>query len=137
MGAVLLDQIGLLSSGCPDLIVLPIPTDDEDCVLHLSRMSIYTANSKVCSSQGCQSPVEGCNYSGVVKGHENDSLAAITIADDEIMGIIQLHGHQHVLGNYGKTGYEVFYRDDQLQVSKTLGLDHVRDEEKPRRPLTR
>ena len=70
-------------------MVFVIPRDDdEDMTLHLYHASIYGDDAHVCYTvddiEDCKTPGQGKHYWGIVADHPEDSLAACSIAAEEV-----------------------------------------------------
>ena len=103
-------------------MVFVIPRDDdEDMTLHLYHASIYGDDAHVCNTvddiEDCKTPGQGKHYWGIVADHPEDSLAACSIAAEEVGCLIQLGGEQFVLGNLHNSTSEVFYNTKDLAGS--------------------
>lgn len=104
--------------------------------LWLYKAKIYATGATISDSSGRRLDAEaGRHYWGIVKGHPEDSLAAISISDDEIAGLVQLGSDQYVLGKMKEREMEVFYRVDKFKHQPPFNLDTVLvpfDEPKPK-----
>ena len=60
----------------------------DDMVLWLYRATIYAPDAKNCASSSdvCWPASHGAHYWGILVGHEQNSLASISISDTEIAG---------------------------------------------------
>jgi hypothetical protein len=52
---------------------------------------------------------QGQHYWGVVEGNLENSLAAVSISDSEISGIVTVDGEQYALGKMKHSDQEIFY----------------------------
>lgn len=103
-----------------DLLKLRLPNPvGEAFELQLERAEIFSPDFKVYAASDRSRPVDfrgGAYYWGIVDGHPQ-SLAAISILDGEVSGLIHLEGNTFNLGRMdGKNdGLHVLYRDMDLQ----------------------
>jgi len=74
-------------------MVLEIPQSDSESIkLNLYKTKVYSQDAKVitASNGSTETPEQGQHYWGVVQGDVEHSLAAISISDHEISGIVQM-----------------------------------------------
>ena len=83
----------------PQTMALDLPTSTGNLVLELVRVNPFAAGFKVTFSDGSSLPKNalGVHYRGAVRGDEN-SLAAISVFEHEIMGFAQTQGEHLVIG---------------------------------------
>ncbi|PHN08219.1 M12 family metallo-peptidase [Flavilitoribacter nigricans] len=97
---------------------LPNPVG-ESINLRLERADIFSDNFNVYAASDRSRPLDyqgGAYYWGIVDGHP-ESLAAITVIDGEVSGLVHLEGSTFNLGRMEgkKDGLHVFYRAEDLQ----------------------
>ena len=106
---------GLLAQP-PDQLTLEIPTAHGSVALDLVRAEILSSGfSLVTASTGAPvEHVQGVHYRGIIAGQEN-SLAAISIFPDEVMGFVSDATGNHVLGKLeGDTDAHIYYAERDL-----------------------
>ncbi|HJW31303.1 MAG TPA: GEVED domain-containing protein [Saprospiraceae bacterium] len=107
-----------LSEGNSDFIVLQVPVSDRASLkLDLVRHQIFSEDFAVISSETGQAIQyqPGLHYKGVVEGIPN-SLVAISIFDNQIMGFIALDHQNLVLGpiQNDRNNQHILYDDQDL-----------------------
>jgi hypothetical protein len=60
-------------------------------------------------------PKQGQHYWGVVEGNLENSLAAVSISDSEISGIVTMDNTQYALGKMKHSDQEIFYPTDKIE----------------------
>lgn len=123
---------------------LPNPTG-ESFNLELERADVFSADFKVYAASDRSRPIDyrgGAYYWGIIDGNPN-SLAAISIIDGEISGLIHLEGATFNLGRMeGKNdGLHVLYRNTDLQQTPSADCftdddEHYIGGEKNEQPTT-
>lgn len=120
-GAVLnIDQDGLqqLKKGDNDFIQFQLPVSERaDMKINLMRRQIFTEDFTVQLSDGSSlNYTGGLYYQGVVEGMPN-SLVAISVFDDEVMGMIATDEGNLVLGpiENNREKQHVLYNDNDLE----------------------
>ena len=109
-----------IAKSAPEAITLSVPaeTSMEALELDLVKVDIFTSDFQVTlASTGLAADVElGAHYRGVVKGQPN-SVVAVSVFADEIMGLVAVDGGNLVLGRLqgaGWNGEHIFYNDKDL-----------------------
>ena len=111
------EGVTTISTVRPQNMVLAIPqANADDMVLWMYRATIYTPTAQNCASSQheCWPASDGAHYWGVVVGHEQDSLASISISESEITGQVNIGTFTYVLGNMESGDMQIFYRTDML-----------------------
>jgi hypothetical protein len=129
---------GLLAQP-PDQLTLEFPTADGSVALDLVRAEILSSGfTLVTASTGAPvEHVQGVHYRGIIAGQEN-SLAAISIFPDEVMGFVSDATGNHVLGKMeGDTDAHIYYAERDL-IDPPVFACHTTDEGdvRPERPPT-
>lgn len=109
-------------------MVLEIPQSDSESIkLNLYKTKVYSqdANVIIASNGSTKTPEQGQHYWGVVQGDIEHSLAAISISDYEISGIVQMGATQYVLGKMDNSEQEIFYPSDKLNAFPNFTLDEL------------
>jgi hypothetical protein len=108
----------------PENIHFTIPVQPgQELELELYRSKIFSADFSVVTATNNGEPVNyqnGIHYWGIIKG-DNNSIAAISIFDDEVMGIISSADGNLVLGKLKNDadGKHILYNDKNLKASNT------------------
>jgi len=100
----------------PTYAFMELPYIGGKLVLDLVRTQITTDDFKVSTSSGLDAGyIQGVHYRGMVRGIAG-SLAAISIYDGEVMGLIQTPNEQFVLGRFenDRSGLHVLYNTNDL-----------------------
>ncbi len=100
----------------PAYAFMELPYNGGKLVLDLVQTQITTDDFKVNTSSGQDANyIQGVHYRGMVRGIAG-SLAAISIYDDQVMGLIQTPTEQFVLGHFenDRSGLHVLYNTDDL-----------------------
>jgi hypothetical protein len=100
----------------PAYAFMELPYNGGKLVLELVQTQITTDDFKVNTSSGQDANyIQGVHYRGMVRGVAG-SLAAISIYDDQVMGLIQTPTEQFVLGRFenDRSGLHVLYNTDEL-----------------------
>ncbi len=121
-----------------EMIELTLPTSQEsgDFVLELIRYRTVSDDFRVTTASSNGAPVPytpGVHYRGIVKG-ANQSIAAISIFEDEIIGVIStLEDGNMVIGKTTLSNDQyIFYRERDLTISNdfecgtdALDMSHI------------
>lgn len=116
----------------PETFSLELSGPEGAIVLDLERANIFTEDfSVVQASDNIAASVElGLHYRGTVRGVAG-SLAAISVYNNEVMGLVSDADGDHVLGrlNDGTDGLHVFYREADLLAphAATCGTADIGD----------
>ena len=125
LGAVVEDAAFMAASGTilagvlaqpPEQLTLEIPTADGMVELDLVRAEIYSPGFSLvtASTDGPVAHTPGVHYRGIIAGQPN-TLAAISIFPDEVMGFVSDSSGNHVLGKLaGSTDEHIYYTDRDL-----------------------
>lgn len=100
----------------PEELTLVIPAEDGPMELDLVRAEIYATGFSLvaASTNAAVEHVQGVHYRGIIAGQAN-SLAAISIFPDEVMGFVSDATGNHVLGKLeGSTDEHIYYTDRDL-----------------------
>ncbi|MCB0644230.1 MAG: hypothetical protein KDC44_21450, partial [Phaeodactylibacter sp.] len=115
-----------LKSKAPEAISLTVPALSKNTTLELSlvRVDIFTSDFAVTlGSTGEVADVDhGVHYRGIIKG-DHRSIAAISVYDDEIMGLIADDDGNYVLGKLtgaGFTNEHILYDDKYVLGDMSL-----------------
>lgn len=114
------EMIHTLVSNKSDYIQLSLPVSDRASIkLNLYRHDILTSDFALFTSSNPNVPVDytpGLYYRGVVDGDPN-SLVAISVFNDEIMGMISNEAGNMVLGRieHDRDNMHILYNDANLQ----------------------
>ncbi len=109
----------------PENLNFVIPTNSGNLVeMELYRANFFTPDFSVTTSLSGGLPVTyagGVHYWGIVKG-DNNSIAAISVFDNEVMGMISTASGNFVLGKLENdaTGKHIFYNDKNLNAPSPL-----------------
>jgi hypothetical protein len=95
---------------------LTVPTTKGNLELQLYEADIYNEGFAITTSDGQTfTKPTGQHYRGIIKG-DNQSLAAISIYENEVMGMVADKNGTYVLGRTGNSGNSyVFYNDKNLK----------------------
>lgn len=107
---------GLLRAA-PRHIALHLPGPDGGKVLELERVELAPGGVDVIAASGGRVNMPAsAHYRGIVRGSEG-SLAAISVFDGQVMGLVSDGTGDHVLGPIEgeASGLHVFYNDDALR----------------------
>ncbi len=113
----------------PEQLTLEIPAADDLIELDLVRADIYATGFSLvtASTNAAVEHVPGVHYRGIIAGREN-SLAAISIFPDEVMGFVSDAAGNHVLGKLeGSTDEHIYYNDRDL-IDPPVFACHTSDE---------
>ncbi len=119
----------------PAFFSMEIPKDGLSSLeLELYRVDIATPDFFVSSSSMPGQPYlyeQGVHYWGIKKGDPN-SLVAISITDNEIMGLVSFDSDNYVLGRLDKSsdGTHIFYKEADLKMQPPVGC-HTDEIEQP------
>lgn len=99
-----------------DNLKLSLPTAKGSLELELYQVNIHSEGFSVQTSDGLPFTYSaGMHYRGIIKG-DNQSLVAISLFDNEVMGTIMNEEGSHVLGKVGTNDREyVYYKDSNLK----------------------
>lgn len=100
----------------PSNVVLVIPATGGAVDLLLTRVHIFSDDFSmtVASSDRAIAHAPGLHYQGVIDGDPN-TLAAISIFEDEVMGFVSDQRGNHVLGKFGDgSGEHVYYAERDM-----------------------
>ncbi len=116
----------------PSYFALELPSLEGIMVLDLEYVEIFTTDFTVlkASTNSAASIDPGAHYRGMVRGVPG-SIAAISIFNNEVMGLVSDAEGDHVLGRLadGTDDMHVFYREADLLVPHTATCDAVDDGE--------
>ena len=121
----LMDQIRL---SVPDLVTLQLPvTGYGRMELQLFKTQILTDDFKlrIASNPSTAFPIDlGSYYWGIVNG-DDQSIAAITISNEEMTGFIYTQGETYNLGKLkeGNSNQYVIYKESDLKITSPMGCD--------------
>ncbi|MBI1225639.1 MAG: hypothetical protein GC192_10425 [Bacteroidetes bacterium] len=130
------DVIKQLLAERPEFLAMEIPINGAVSLeLQLFKADISTPDFIVttASSNGDVYPYEqGSYYWGIKKGDIN-SLVAISITNDEVMGFVSYGGDNFIIGKLDKssTGEHIFYREGDLRTQPSIGCE-TEEIEQPR-----
>ena len=103
----------------PQNILLTLPGNGNNSIeLLLFRAQIFTPDFTITTASGKNIIPEGVHYHGIIKG-DNSSLAAVSIFDNEVMGLISSPSSGNmILGklNNDEKGRHVLYKESELPV---------------------
>lgn len=120
--------IGRLLKERPGFLNMEIPVEGAAPIeLQLYKAEITTPDFYVSTSsnKGTEYQYEqGAYYWGIKKGDVN-SLVAITVTNQEVMGFVSYGGDNYVLGKLDKTtsGEHIFYKEGDLKNQPTFGCE--------------
>lgn len=100
----------------PSSITLEVPRDDGDALqIQLVQHDIFTEGFTVRNSKSDKDFAynKGLHFKGIVEGSEN-SIAAISIFKDEIIGMVSLENSSYVIAKQGGRDKHIIYADDNL-----------------------
>ena len=125
-------------ASAPEALEFRLPiSDGSEIELELVKVNLFTPDFVVNTSSGKNSNVDlGVHYQGIVKGN-NASIAAISIFENEVMGLISLHENGNIiLGKIkGDVGNKYVVYNDKTFVDKpstkclTPDDDHIYTQE--------
>jgi FG-GAP repeat/Metallo-peptidase family M12/Fibronectin type III domain len=113
----------------PEQLTLEIPAEDGLIELDLVRADIYATGFSLvtASTNAAVEHVQGVHYRGIIAGREN-SLAAISIFPDEVMGFVSDVAGNHVLGKLeGSIDEHIYYAERDL-IDPPVFECHTSDE---------
>ncbi|MEL6356209.1 MAG: M12 family metallo-peptidase, partial [Bacteroidota bacterium] len=104
----------------PETIQFIVPSDEEDILLELVKVQILADDFTLITSESNEQPVPystGVHYRGIVAGRPH-STAAISIFEEEIMGVISINQRTHILGRLEgpqkQEGLHILYKESDL-----------------------
>lgn len=109
----------------PENVIFRIPQAGGTLVeLELYRSDIFTPDFAITTSGSNGKPVPytgGVHYWGIVKGDYN-SIAAISVFDNEVMGMVSTHDGNFVLGKLenDKQARHIYYNERHLSAASNL-----------------
>lgn len=109
-------------------MVLEIPQSESESIkLNLYKTNVYNPDANVitASDGSITTPGQGQHYWGVVQGDFEHSLAAISISENEISGLVQMGNRQYVLGKMENSDQEIFYPSDKLPSGPDFKMDEL------------
>jgi hypothetical protein len=116
----------------PRIFELNLPTGrrDEEITLHLESAAIFARGFEVYTSENGRTPLDynpGLHYHGRIKGEPN-SIAAISVFDGEVMGMVGTENGNYTLGKIGgsRKAY-AFYLDKDLVSPPSLNCEMPED----------
>ena len=113
-------DVNRMVSDQSEFLKLNLPLDGSQSLeLWLYKSELFTPDFRVIASSnpGQEYAFEkGTYYWGVVQGKDN-SLAAIAITGDEIMGFVQVDGQRFTIGKIANTNTHIIYRESDLRIS--------------------
>ncbi len=124
----------------PDQISLEIPKSVREIyTLHLVKVNPFAEGCKVFTSTGGSTPfdyVKGVYYRGVIGGNENNSVAAISIFENEIIGSFSdEEGNMVIQPSYENVGELILYNDKD--ITEEFPFECLTDElESIQKPVT-
>ncbi len=131
--AAFMTESGTLLAGVlaqpPEQLTLEIPTADGIVELDLVRAEIYSPGFVLvaASTDASVTHTPGAHYRGIIAGQPN-TLAAISIFPDEVMGFVSDSSGNHVLGKLeGSTNEHIYYTDRDL-IDPPVFACHTLDE---------
>ena len=116
----------------PDLLVLEIFLDSDTKVrLELTKAKVFTDEFKLYLASDRENPITydpGAHYWGQVNGQAN-TLAALSITDDEVMGIFQYNDQSYTLGKLNNApDFHVVYKNEDLMLDLNFTCETDADE---------
>ncbi|RPI18689.1 MAG: T9SS C-terminal target domain-containing protein [Ignavibacteriae bacterium] len=110
-------------------IILEIPVStDNNLEIELTRVNIFSKDFEVKLSDGRKVNYKpGLYYRGIIKGNSN-SIAAVSIFENSVIGIISNEDGDYVLGTIkdkdnNNTSEYIFYNDKDLKVKSKFRCD--------------
>jgi hypothetical protein len=129
-----IDERGMsdLLDNRPDLLVIELTLDEETTVtIQLTKAQVFTEDFKLFIASDKDNPVAydpGVHYWGLVNGMPN-SLAALSITGEEVMGIFQYEDQSYTLGKLNNSpGFHVLYKNEDLLLDLSFSCDTDSDE---------
>ncbi|TNE61024.1 MAG: hypothetical protein EP344_06565, partial [Bacteroidetes bacterium] len=122
------DAVQALLNAPEDLLRFSIPMEGGAALdLQLFKAKVFTDEFKVYAASNRNEPypyTPGLYYWGIVNGDEH-SLAAITVHEGEIKGLLNYGGHVYNLGklNNDPNGIHILYKEADLKLSSSLSCD--------------
>lgn len=123
------DMLSRINSSKPENLVLDVPyVNGTEVSLELVRVNIVPENFTIKTSSGSSTPYNGgVFYQGIIKGDET-SIAAISIFDNDVIGIVATSEGTYNLGaitdeNKKNTEDYIFYRDSDLMKQSSFRCD--------------
>lgn len=121
------------------IVTLKIPTADNTfIILDLLNYSDFYQDMEVITSSGkkYEETPHSAFFRGIVRGHEDNSIAAINIFENEISGIIGMPDKNLVLGKIDKSQQHILYDDKNMgnvpmAACGTTDPDHAKTEPVP------
>ncbi len=108
-----------------DLLAISIPAEGDTVLdLQLFKAEVFTDEFKVYAASNPYEPypyTPGLYYWGIVN-NDAHSLAAITVHQDEIKGLVSYNGHIYNLGklNEDEDGIHILYKEKDLKLTPQL-----------------
>ncbi len=107
----------------PSELSFQIPTNEGPITLQLLAADLFSDDFSIVMA-GTGLPVDevpGAHYQGIIKGRPN-TLAAISIFKDEVMGLVSDEQGDHVLGRLeGSINEHIYYNDVDLKMPTDAG----------------
>lgn len=111
-------SLGQLNNRKSQNITLTIPTEAGNIELELCQVNFIPADFKILTSSGNTMPYkQGLYYQGIIKG-DNSSIAAISIFENEVMGIVSNDKGNYNLGAMENDKNEYIYYNDRNLLKK-------------------
>uniref|UniRef100_UPI000698EF43 GEVED domain-containing protein n=1 Tax=Hymenobacter terrenus TaxID=1629124 RepID=UPI000698EF43 len=121
----------------PTNLSLRLPTEQGALDLQLYQVNPFAEGFSVSTSSGKTSiKTPGIHYRGIIKG-DDQSIVAISVYDNDVMGLVADARGNRVLGRIGEAGNQyVLYNDKNLKQKfdfecKSDGLKQLRQEPDP------
>jgi hypothetical protein len=114
-------------------ILLTLPVEGSASIsLELVQHDIFTPDFELYASSNTEQPVDfdrGIHYRGIVKGM-NHSVAAISVFDNEVMGILSFGRGNQVIGKMKDSGdnTHILYSDRDLKVQNDFACETPDDD---------
>jgi hypothetical protein len=122
------DRIRNLLQAAPAVLIVDFSPDAQHpIVLELTKAEVFAEDFSLYLSSDRQQPYPyepGLHYWGIANGDPN-SMAAISITKDEVMGLIQLDGVTYTLGkiNNRTDRLHILYQDQDLNLDFPYSCD--------------
>lgn len=125
----------------PQLVSLSIPKNDRESVrLLLIKVNPFAEGFNVFTSSQDKIPFDylpGVYYRGVVEGNENNSVASISIFENEVIGSFTYeNGNMVIQPSYSKSGEMIFFNDKDINEGNHFNCfsDQLEEIQKPIQP---
>jgi hypothetical protein len=120
-----LNTLNQIQGRSPKYIKLYLPSLNKNVLLYQSDI-LATGFRVETSSGGYYMPSGVINYHGIVEGDDN-SIVAITIANNEVIGLVSNDDGNYVIGKLKLSNKHIVYNDHNLKNDKKFVCETITD----------